>query len=104
MRTVSASSATSSASSSSSHPASSNTYGGPSVTPPPNANTVPAAREVVVLILGGATFEEAAYVGSINALPAIGTSPPFKVLLGGTSTLNTRTFLSELAMLTMLNM
>jgi exosome complex RNA-binding protein Csl4 len=76
-------------------------YGGPSASPPPTANMVPPAKEVIVLILGGATFEEAAYVATLNNVPAIGTNPPFKVLLGGTSILNSRSFLSELGSLTM---
>jgi len=67
---------------------------------------------VVVFIVGGATFEEATKVAAINsgalqiggatgglggapAAPA-GTPPPFKVVLGGTTILNSRAFLAEL--------
>ena len=69
------------------------------------AGYAPAARDVIVFMLGGTTFEEAAYVAGLNAAnPApvpghLGGAGGFRVLLGGTSVHNSRSFLSELASL-----
>ena len=76
----------------------SSTFGGPSATP--GGSMAPPAKEVIVMILGGATYEEAAYVASVNSNPVLGATSPFRVLLGGTSVHNTRTFLAELSNLT----
>ena len=54
----------------------------------------PAAKEVIVFMLGGTTFEEATMVANMNA-----ASPHFKVLLGGTNIHNAKSFLGELMML-----
>lgn len=65
---------------------------------------------VVVFIVGGATFEESAKVAAINrgelqlggpsGGPAASSGqsvvPPFKVVLGGTTVLNSKAFLAEL--------
>lgn len=70
---------------------------------------------VIVLIVGGVTFEEAAKIAAINAgqlsiggagAPSMSTgapsaaggssAPPFRVILGGTQILNSRQFLAEL--------
>ena len=64
---------------------------------------------VMVFIVGGATFEEAAKIAAINRgelqLGGVGASsssstpsaaPPFKVVLGGTTILNSKAFLAEL--------
>ena len=61
---------------------------------------------VVVFMVGGTTFEEAAAVSAINAgtLPLGGAvpgpngvaAPPFRVILGGTSIHNSKSFLAEL--------
>ena len=75
----------------------------------------PPARDVIVFMLGGTTYEEAAYVASLNASSAAahgspahpsasGYYPPpgstssggFRVLLGGTSIHNSKSFLQEL--------
>ena len=64
---------------------------------------------VIIFIVGGATYEEAYKVAEINAgRLAIGkpgsaaagsnavTPPPFRVILGGSSILNTPNFLAEI--------
>lgn len=75
----------------------------------------PGARygTVVVFVVGGITFEEAAKVGAINsgslniASPSSGpgnfasgapgsAAPPFRVILGGTNVLNSSSFVAEL--------
>jgi len=61
--------------------------------------TIPAVRELIILMLGGATYEEAAYVANVNNSPAMGSAPQFKVLLGGTFLHNSKTFLEELSTL-----
>lgn len=71
----------------------------PSSSPTPQGATAPPAKEVIVIILGGATYEEATFVASVNNNPAIGATTPFKVLLGGTSIHNTKSFISELGSL-----
>jgi len=49
--------------------------------------------EIIVFIIGGATFEEAFHVNRINTTPA---SPPVRVILGGTTILNTKSFIKNL--------
>lgn len=64
---------------------------------------------VIVFVVGGCTFEEAAKVAAINAGtlsvggPAAGAAaggapgqPPFRVVLGGTTVHNSKTFLAEI--------
>jgi len=63
---------------------------------------------VIVFVVGGVTYEEAAKVADINAgrlnitsptptpTPDARVAPPFRVLLGGTNILNSTTFLAEL--------
>lgn len=48
-------------------------------------------QDVVVFIIGGATYEEAKMVATINA-----SSPGIRVVLGGTTIHNAATFLEEL--------
>lgn len=59
------------------------------------AGYAPPARETIVLMLGGTTFEEAALVNTFNTSPAIAGSG-FKVLLGGTCIHNSKSFVYEL--------
>lgn len=73
----------------------------------------PTARfgTVIVYMVGGVTYHEAAKIAAINAgaatlpgvPPAVGPTgapaPPFRVILGGTSFLNTERFLAELTTL-----
>ena len=47
-------------------------------------------QDVIVFIVGGATYEEARSVAQINA-----SSPGVRVVLGGTSVHNSTTFLEE---------
>lgn len=47
-------------------------------------------QDVIVFIIGGATYEEAKMIASINA-----STPGVRVVLGGTSIHNTATFLEE---------
>jgi vacuolar protein sorting-associated protein 45 len=47
-------------------------------------------QDVVVFIIGGATYEEAKMVAQVNA-----SSPGVRVVLGGTSIHNSATFLEE---------
>ncbi|KAF9972091.1 vacuolar protein sorting-associated protein 45 [Actinomortierella ambigua] len=48
-------------------------------------------QDVIVFVIGGATFEEARYVATFNA-----TTPGARVILGGTTIHNSRSFLREL--------
>lgn len=61
-----------------------------------NTGFAPPAKEVIVLILGGVTYEEAAVVASINQGSVTPGSAPFKVLLGGTTVHNFKSFFDEL--------
>lgn len=77
------------------------------------AELPPTARfgTVIVYMVGGATYHEAAKVAAINAgaltLPGVppttgptgAPAPPFRIILGGTSFLNTERFLAELTTL-----
>jgi vacuolar protein sorting-associated protein 45 len=47
-------------------------------------------REVIVFILGGVTYEESMTVAELNK------AGPMKVVLGGTSVLNSASFISEI--------
>lgn len=47
-------------------------------------------QDVIVFIVGGATYEEARVVAQINA-----SSPGVRIVLGGTSIHNSTTFLEE---------
>ena len=47
-------------------------------------------QDIIVFIVGGATYEEAKMVAQVN-----GTVPGVRVVLGGTSMLNSSTFLEE---------
>lgn len=47
-------------------------------------------QDIIVFILGGATYEEAKIVAQVNA-----SSPGVRVVLGGTSIHNSKTFLDE---------
>ena len=47
-------------------------------------------QDIIVFVVGGATYEEAKMVAGINA-----TTPGVRVVLGGTSVHNTATFLEE---------
>eukprot|EP00455_Lapot_gusevi_P050148 TRINITY_DN7223_c0_g2_i2.p1 TRINITY_DN7223_c0_g2~~TRINITY_DN7223_c0_g2_i2.p1 ORF type:complete len:100 (+),score=24.37 TRINITY_DN7223_c0_g2_i2:39-338(+) len=49
-------------------------------------------RFVVVFIMGGVTYEEAALVASLNA-----ANPNQKIILGGTCIHNSRSFLADLS-------
>ncbi|KAF9161151.1 vacuolar protein sorting-associated protein 45 [Actinomortierella ambigua] len=48
-------------------------------------------QDIIVFIVGGATFEEARYVATLNA-----STPGVHVILGGTTIHNSRSFLNEL--------
>jgi len=69
---------------------------------PPGQNAASAAaaasakvNEIIIFIIGGATFEEAYHVARINNTPS--TTNPVRVILGGTTVLNTKTFLQNLS-------
>ncbi|KAL2754685.1 hypothetical protein ACRALDRAFT_1042322 [Sodiomyces alcalophilus JCM 7366] len=49
-------------------------------------------QDIIVFIVGGATFEEAKMVAAVNA-----SSPGVRIVLGGTTIHNARTFLGEVA-------
>jgi len=73
--------------------------------PPPSSGQTPASvaaaaasakvNEIIVFIIGGATFEEACQVARINNTPS--TTNPVRVILGGTTILNTKIFLQNLS-------
>jgi len=48
-------------------------------------------QDVLVFILGGATYEEAKMVAQINA-----STPGVRLVLGGTGVVNSRSFLDEM--------
>ncbi|KAA8914847.1 Sec1-like protein [Sphaerosporella brunnea] len=55
----------------------------------PNAREKP--QDIIVFIVGGATYEEAKLVAQINA-----TAPGIRIVLGGTTMLNSSSFLEEI--------
>jgi hypothetical protein len=73
----------------------------------PDPGATAKFSNVIIFIIGGATYEEAAKVAAINAGvlnlnatsagvgPAV-VPPPFRVILGGTSILSSKGFLAEL--------
>mmetsp|Transcript_21447 Transcript_21447/g.55201 ORF Transcript_21447/g.55201 Transcript_21447/m.55201 type:complete len:634 (+) Transcript_21447:87-1988(+) len=73
----------------------------------PQPNRSRPAQEVIVFIVGGATFEEARYVAQFNeqnrqavaagASSSTGVTQPMRVVLGGTSILNSAAFLDDVA-------
>eukprot|EP00475_Leptophrys_vorax_P035482 TRINITY_DN5852_c0_g1_i2.p4 TRINITY_DN5852_c0_g1~~TRINITY_DN5852_c0_g1_i2.p4 ORF type:complete len:278 (-),score=83.26 TRINITY_DN5852_c0_g1_i2:1576-2409(-) len=48
-------------------------------------------KSIILFVLGGVTFEEAAYVASLNS-----SSPGYSVVLGGSSVINSKMFLADL--------
>jgi len=52
-------------------------------------------NEIIIFIIGGATFEEAYHVARINNTQS--AANPVRVILGGTTILNTKTFLQNLS-------
>jgi len=72
--------------------------------PPPGAGQTQASvaaaaaslkvNEIIIFIVGGATFEEAYHVARINNTPS--TTNPVRVILGGNTILNTKIFLQNL--------
>ena len=78
---------------------------------PGPGGSAPRFSTVVVFIVGGCTYDEAAIVAGINAgtisiggaagsagsaAAAAPATPPFRVILGGTAIHNSKTFLAEL--------
>jgi len=49
-------------------------------------------KEIFVFIVGGVTFEEAAYVAQLNS-----STPNCRIVLGGSSILNSQSFLEEVS-------
>ena len=55
-------------------------------------NTNQNTQEIVLYIVGGATFEEALHVNQFNT-----TNPQFKVVLGGSCVHNSTSMLNEIS-------
>lgn len=62
----------------------------PSLTPASSSNPSPQPTEVVLFLVGGATFEEATKVAEFNT-----ANPTLRVLLGGSCVHNSESFLKE---------